>query len=355
MRLHGRDVNGTIYDFAGLPRVAAFGPDSRGRADARRESAAANVPARIGLISNPRSRRNKLAGGVPAPRQGVMAAAPRSRAELRDVIARFAEQGVDLVIVDGGDGTVRDVLTCSGEVWGNRWPRFAVLPSGKTNALALDLGCPRDWTLDQILDAARRGNTRTRSPVAIERRDQPGGPVRGFLFGTGAFVAATALAQRTHKAGAFNGVAVGLALSWAVAQTVFGSAASSWRRGERLRLRHGDRSVAMHGADLAVDRNQYLMLASTLETLPLGIRPFGSARPGLKTLTIDAPPRRILAAVGPLLAGSEAAWLERVGFHRVDAPSADLDVPGGFILDGEVFPGGAYRLSEAVPISFVVP
>ena len=97
------------------------------------------------------------------------------------------------------------------------------------------------------------------------------------------------------------------------------------------------------------------MLASTLETLPPGIRPFGSARPGLKTLTIDAPPRRILAAVGPLLAGSEAAWLERAGFHRVDAPSVDLDVEGGFILDGEEFPGGAYRLSEGAPISFVVP
>ena len=348
-------MNGTIYDFAGLPRAAAFGPDSRVRADARPGFAAVSAPTRIGLVSNPRSRRNKAAGGVPPARPGVLAAAPRSRAELRDVMVRFAEAGVDLLIVDGGDGTVRDVLTCSGDVWGNRWPRMAVLPSGKTNALALDLGCPRDWTLDQILDAARRGTIRTRSPVAIERRDRPGGPVRGFLFGTGAFVAATALAQRTHKAGAFNGVAVGLALSWAVAQTVFGSAVSSWRRGERLRLRHDDRSVAMHGADLAINRNQYLLLASTLETLPLGIRPFGSARAGLKTLTIDAPPRRMLAAVGPLLTGSEAAWLERVGFHRVDAPSADLDVEGGFILDGEIFPGGEYRLFEAVPISFVVP
>ena len=99
-------MNGTIYDFAGLPRVATFGLNSRVRANSRPEPATASVPARVGLISNPRSRRNKLAGGVPPVRLGVLAAAPGSRAELRDVMVRFAGEGVNLLIVDGGDGTV---------------------------------------------------------------------------------------------------------------------------------------------------------------------------------------------------------------------------------------------------------
>ena len=59
------------------------------------------------------------------------------------------------------------------------------------------------------------------------RRD--GRTLRGFLFGTGAFVSATALAQRTHRVGAFHGVAVTLALGWAVLQTIFGRATSQWR------------------------------------------------------------------------------------------------------------------------------
>ena len=347
-------MNGTIYDFSALTRVAQPGVGAADRPHWRRAPALAAAPTRVGLISNPRSRRNK-GGGLPAPRPDVLAEAPRTRAELRDVLERFAADRVDLLVLNGGDGTVRDVLTLGGDLWGAHWPRIAVLPAGKTNALALDLGAPRGWSLDAALEAARAGRIATRSPVAIERRDDPGPAVRGFLLGTGAFVAATELAHRTHRAGAFNGVAVGLALGWAVARTAFGAADGEWRRGERLRLRFDPRSVPMHGAPLESDGARYMLFASTLERLPTGIRPFGRVRPGLKALAVDAPPRAILRAVPALLAGSEAAWLNGAGYRRVDAPGFDVDLPSGFILDGEVFPGGRFRVTEAPPLRFVVP
>jgi hypothetical protein len=348
-------VNGTIYDFSALPRVATPSTDAPVRAPARVRAALAPAPERVGMITNPRSHRNKRGLGAALPRADVTAVAPRSRAELRDVLARFAAERIDLLVIDGGDGTVRDVLTCAEDVWGAAWPRLAVLPAGKTNALALDLGVPDGWTLDQALAAARAGRSVTRSPIEIARRGEPGVIVRGFLFGSGAFVAATALAQRTHRAGAFNGVAVGMTLVGAIGQTFFGGADSEWRRGERMRVRHDPRSAPMHDAPLASDRRDYMLLASTLEHLPLGVRPFGKVRAGLKTLAIEAPPRRMAAAVPALLGGSEAAWLERAGYHRVDAPAIDLDLDGRFILDGEIFPAGSYRLVEAPPLSFVVP
>jgi hypothetical protein len=349
-------VNGTIYDFSGLPRLAALGPDALAWPPRERVRAPAPAGSRVGLIRNPRSHRNaSLTDADRHPRPGVVAAAPRSRAELRDVLGQFARSRIDLLVIDGGDGTVRDVLTCAEDVWGARWPRIAVLPSGKTNALAIDLGLPHDWTLDQALAAARDGRVASRAPVEIERRDGLGQPVRGFLVGAGGFVAATELAQRAHRAGAFNGVGVGLALSWAIAQTFFGPADGRWRRGERMRLRYHPRSVPMHAAPLAADRAHYLLLASTLERMPLGLKPFGKPRPGMKTLSIDAPPRRMLTAPATLLSGAEPAWLDRAGYHRVDAPSLDVDLEGSFILDGEVFPGGSYRISEGSPLSFVIP
>ena len=355
----GWNVNGTIYDFSGLPQTVAFATEVHGRGHVRRAGRAGRAavePGRIGLVSNPRSHRNRtaaLAGG--SPRADGLAAAPRTRAALRDVLARFAAARVDLLVIDGGDGTVRDVLTCAGDLWGARWPRIAVLPSGKTNALAADLGVPRGWTLDDAIEAARVGRVATRAPVAVERRGGSGGVVRGFLFGAGAFVAATALAQRTHRAGAFNGVAVALALGGAIAQTLFGAVDGEWRRGGPMRLRYDPRSVAMHDAPLAADHDQYLLFASTLERLPLGIRPFGTVRPGLKTLSIDAPPRRLTAMLPALLTGSESVRLDRAGYRRVDTPTLDVDLTGEFILDGEVFPAGSYRINESVPLRFVVP
>jgi diacylglycerol kinase (ATP) len=344
-------VNGTIYDFPALPRLAA-GIEPAARAPLRRVPTTSFF--RAGVITNPRSHRNKQAGPLPR-RRDVLTAAPTSRAALREELVRFAEAGVDLLVVNGGDGTVRDVLSCADGLWDRAWPLLAVVPSGKTNALAVDLGVPADWTVDAALAAARLGRTATRAPIAISRPGQEGVTVRGFLFGAGAFVRATELAQKTHRAGAFHSVAVGLTLGWGVAQTMAGSSSTVWRRGVPMRVTHSPLAHGLHGAALRSEGEQYMLLACTMERMPLGLRPFGRPRPGLKTLTIDSPPRRIALAVPPLLAGSEAAWLERAGYHRVDTPALDLEIDGAFVLDGESFPAGRYRLEEAAPLSFVVP
>ena len=49
--------------------------------------------------------------------------------------------------MDGGDGTLREVLTALPGAFATP-PLLAVLPSGKTNILALDLGTPHGWTLE---------------------------------------------------------------------------------------------------------------------------------------------------------------------------------------------------------------
>src|SRR3546814_6394575 len=76
---------------------------------------------------------------------------------LNETLERFAAEGVDLLVVDGGDGTVRDVISAAPAAFGDRMPRMAILPSGKTNALALDLGVPLDWAVANVVEAAARG------------------------------------------------------------------------------------------------------------------------------------------------------------------------------------------------------
>jgi hypothetical protein len=330
-----------------------LGPDDGRVAPAKRAPGAAAIAGlRVGIVCNPKAHLNHGAeyeAGVPGA-DSVMVAAPRTRVALADTLADFASRGIDLLVIDGGDGTVRDVLTAAGELWGRNWPRIVVIPSGKTNALAIDLGIPKGWTLADALVAVRAGHSVVRRPVEVVRTDavEPGArPLRGFLLGAGMFVDATELAQHTHRAGAFNGIAVGLALGWAIAQTLFGRANSSWRSGTAMTL-------AIDGG-AAHTRARYLLLASTLGRLPLGLKPFGPAVHGLKLLHVDAPPRRLLAAAPLIVAGSDAAWLRKAGYHRQESEAIALILAPGFILDGELFPGGALHVGQGPALSFVVP
>lgn len=297
---------------------------------------------RIGFIRNGKARLNIGRYGLEVPHEGDRAM-PDSLDELRDALALFARNGVNALVIDGGDGTVRDVLSAAARCF-DRMPRFAVLPSGKTNALAHDLGIPRGWTEEDAVRALRADRTVARSPIEIRRPDARVAELQGFLLGAGNFVPATALAQKTHRLGAFNGLAVGLSVISCAAQTVFGGTGNRWRQGTPMRIALPD-GRALNGA-------KYLLLASTLERLPLGIRPFGAPRPGLKLLTVDAPPRRFAAALPGLLGGYD---LPDAGYRRDDAESIELVIKGDIIVDGEPFAGGAMTLVRGAPIGFAVP
>jgi hypothetical protein len=300
-----------------------------------------------GVIHNTRSRHNR--GAEPAfPPAGVLMATPHSHDELDGALARFAAEGVDLLVVDGGDGTVRDVMTQAPTHFPGRTPTMAVLPSGKTNALAFDLGAPREWSLEALLASAERGRTSRRRQLEVFRAGAQEPLARGFIFGAGAFVRATELAQRTHRLGAFEGLAVGMTLGGAVLRTLFGGPRSGWRCGEPMQL--GFEGEPLHEGQV------FLLLASTLERLPLGVHPFGPrVCDGLRSLTVEAPPRQLLRALPPILAGKEPPWLEAAGYHRRVVERVDFALEGGFVMDGETYPGGRYSLRVGAPVEFVVP
>lgn len=355
-------MNDSIYDFS-LEREAYQPPrpnHGRGEREAasmretRSSSRRAGVK-RLGLIVNPRSHRNQGRTALSRVPSDIIARAPKTRSELKDVLLMFADRKIDILAIDGGDGTVRDVLTCAGDIWGTDWPDVMLLPTGKTNALAGDLGVPSNWSLEDGLAAAQAGGIAVRRPLEIIPAGADGVPVRGFIMGVGSFVSATDLAQKTHRAGAFDGIAVGLALVWGIGQTLFGSGRSSWRRGSRMDIHYGDGADRMHGTTPDGSANRYLLLASTLERLPIGLKPFGMPRAGLKTLLIDAPPRRLAATFLPLLSGSQAEKLDDAGYHRVDARSLKLDIETSFVLDGETFPAGAFTVREATALRFIIP
>ena len=300
---------------------------------------------RAGLIWNRNSHRNRGADRGPLPAD-VIDIVPEETSHLSAGLKRLSGEGVELVVIDGGDGTIREVVSRLPEAFGPRLPRLAVLPNGKTNALALDIETPLGTRLDQILAAAEAGRpTKRRACVEILREGTSAPERRGFLFGTGAFVRATDLAQRNHGLGLFDNAAIAVTLAGAVAGTLLGGRNSSWRRGELMRL-------SPEGSEPAA---RFLMVASTLKRFPLGLKPFGPPREGLKTLTVAAPPRALLSALPRLIRGEDDGWLAARGYLRRDFESLSLSWPGRYVLDGEVYDGGALTLRRGVELEFVVP
>src|SRR5687768_16878584 len=118
---------------------------------------------RIALISNPKS-------------TGNLAQLPRIRAfcadhtdifhyevehahQIGEAMKTVARINPAVLAINGGDGTVQAVLTelHNGGHFGDLAPPVAVLPSGKTNLIALDLGMRGDpvKALERLIEIAR--------------------------------------------------------------------------------------------------------------------------------------------------------------------------------------------------------
>lgn len=345
-------MQGTVHLFDHLPEV------DRPVAAAGDGSVVPVRPVRavplVGVIRNPRSHRNVDGQPEWSGRATLMLETPHKRSELDAILRRFADAQVDYIVVDGGDGTVRDVLTCGAGAFGENWPPIIVLPSGKTNALAIDLQLSADWTLDNALERARVGHVTTRRPMVISMRDNPDARVHGFVFGAGAFTAAIGLGQRTHAKGAFSALGVGVTAVWSVFQAIFGAPGNVWKRGTPIRLRHADGSAVVHSGRGRADE-RFMVFGSTLGRFPAGLAPFRNVDGGMRYVVMDNSGLGLLLRMPFIYFGRVSAAARRMGMQRFGADQLHVDIAENFILDGEAFPPGAYSITLGPPLHFVVP
>ncbi len=107
-------------------------------------------------------------------------ATTQARGDATRLAAQANVDGLDLVIVLGGDGTINEVVNgLLGLGPGAGVPALAVLPGGHTNVLAHALGLPADpvEATGAVLDALRAGRRR---PIGLGRADE-----RWFTFCAG--------------------------------------------------------------------------------------------------------------------------------------------------------------------------
>jgi hypothetical protein len=310
---------------------------------------------RVGIVSNPLSDGNRghsrIAEFAAAQGEAVAFAAPSTVAALPAALADFAARGVCILGVDGGDGTVRDVLSALPTAFADAWPAIAILPSGKTNLIARDVGA-----FGAGAGGARRLLQAAKTPERMASCMRPclevswgANTVRGMFAGAGAFTYATRMAGTwTFRRGFKQSLGVAITMMQ-VLRRCFGR-------------RPGNLAAAMAFGDdaavLAPPSSHLLFLATTLNRLMLGFWPF----PGEREMPADVLHWLALGAPAHHLACTLwQAWRGRLGAdedHGVrggDAHTLAARFAAPFVVDGEMFdPGGEIVTWRAGrPVRFV--
>jgi hypothetical protein len=268
-----------------------------------------------------------------------------------DATQRALAKRPALLAINGGDGTTQAALTEIRHQAGPP-PQIAVLPGGTTNLTAHDLNgrLGLDAALASLIRVSRlpaAGHTVLRRPlIALHLPDQP--TQFGFFLGAGAILAGMRhFKEHVGSRGLRDELAAGVSLLRGLAGVASGEHA--WSNHET--------SVTAEGCEQFAGP-QNLVLATTLERLLLGLRPWWSSGPGAIHLTaVGHRPSGLLRVVPSILRGKphDLATPER-GYRSANVDSFVLDAREGVALDGEVFTpagGSTMRVSATLPMSFV--
>ena len=335
--------------------------NSRSGCESAKRAREKAVPkARIALLSNPRSTGNlkqlPRIRAFCAERPDIFHYEVEQADQVGEALRTIAWIKPKMLVINGGDGTVQAALTelHNGGHFGDRTPPVAVLPSGKTNLIALDLGAHGDpiVALGRLAELAKvdlSPHLVARELIALRCGTHEQRPVIGMFLG-GAGLADTMLycRDRIYPLGLPNGLSHVITAVAVLLRQLLGIRASF---------------LPPTAAPLQVSIRQgmitgrfALLAVTTLEKLLLGSDLRGHGGGALKLLAIEQRPSSILRGLFAGFAGK----LGRQSFSGVHVEEADeISIQGdrsNVILDGEMFEasvGSPIHLSPASPLSFV--
>jgi diacylglycerol kinase family enzyme len=318
---------------------------------------------RIALLSNPKSTGNiaqlSRIREYCADHPDVFHYEVEQASQIGEAMKIIARVRPRVLVINGGDGTVQAALTelYNGGHFGDEAPPVAVLPSGKTNLIALDLGAKGDpiETLERLIELARNDDlapyTVARELIALRHGDAGGRPVIGmFLGGAGLADAMLYCREKIYPLGLPNGVAHVLAAMAGLAKLVLrGKAGFLPPDTQPLSLSLSDEGDRLTG-------RFSLLIVTTLERVLLSMD-LGDRREGsLKLLAVEQRPGSLIVAFLTSVAGKLGRSKVRgVHFQETDQITIESD-NSHVILDGETFraePGRPINLRPAMPLSFV--
>ena len=319
--------------------------------------------ARVALLSNPRSTGNRSllprVRSFCAQHKDIFHYEVEHVDQIGQALKTIARVKPKVLVINGGDGTVQAALTelYQGGHFGKEPPPVAVLPNGKTNLIALDLGAEGDplKALERVLELARsdmQPHIVSRELISLSDGSAGGKPVLGMFLG-GAGLADTILycRHKIYPLGLPNGLSHVLTFFAVCLSIIFGL------RAKFLPPRPTPVKVSVVRRGQHQGRFAFLMV-TTLERLLLNrdnpVQGQGSG--ALQMMIIERSPMALLRVIVAALFGRlgrsrmNGVYMERGDEIRIEGDHSSV------ILDGELFEANAGRpivLTPTSPVPFL--
>jgi diacylglycerol kinase (ATP) len=309
----------------------------------------------IGIVSNPLARRNlrcpettsRLRTLLDGEGEVAIAATPD---ELARAVEGFRSSGIDVLCVNGGDGTGHVVLTAFAQAYGAApLPTVALLRGGAMNTVAdaHKLRGSPESLLKALLERRRAGlplRTVERDLLSVEAEGVP--PRFGFLFGTGVVV--TFLDAYYHTGRPTAAMAAALLLRAIGSALVNGRFAAALKARELLHVVADDEEWP--------DEAYLTVLAGAVPEIGFGFTPFSRCdeQPGFfHAVGVTGSTVQVAAHLPQIWLGRP--WKRTLA---VDAVARDLTVEGPvrFTVDGDLYTAReSVRVRTGPPVRIIVP
>ena len=306
--------------------------------------------ASIGLIANPNSGKNKRNPNILNEFREILGdkgiiIASSSLENLHASVQNLKEQKIDIICINGGDGTIHQTVTALFSVYGDGpWPQIAILKGGTMNNIARNIGLPLLQNAQSMLRSVMEGGefrTVVKHPLIVDEKRA------GFIYGTSGI---SAFLEEYYSGGnpsAVKGAKIGV---FSILSALFKGAYAS-----RI---FASRPISVNVDDQQGHQDHYTNMGiSTLTDIGFYLRPFYHTlkRPDIAHLiAMNCSPLYIVFALPKmwLAKPTNSSYIEDMSGQHI---SLQFTGEQSYTLDGDLYPApNTQRIRVGPPITFIV-
>ena len=259
---------------------------------------------------------------------------------LPSAVSQAAKDGVDHVVIEGGDGTVQGVISAflyQAEEF-TPFPAFSIVPGGMTNQVAKNIGL-KSAAIKTVKSSLASHMKSIEMPL-LNIIDSEGPTYAGFLFSTGAMPQITRYTtSELHRKGIGGSFAV---------------------LGGILKGLRGNDDALMQVTPIQIggfhDGPHLGTIVTTLPSLIMGLDPFwGDGDKPLRVTWVDGSYKKLTRNVLQVWMGLKSKDRSVDGLYSKRADTLSYTYKGDIVLDGEFLsiPSGKFTVRTTRPVTFL--